>query len=164
MAARNLGVCVDHSPGSFYALNWTMENFAKDGDNVYIIVVNKKNALDETKLSLWGESGSPPIPFDEFKDPNVIKNYGVSPSTEINGIVSDSIKKKKVKVFMKVYFGDAREKITKALAEIPVHAAFMGSRGLSRLEKVLMGSVTNHVVNHAGCPVTVIKLPGESHH
>ncbi|KAG6555049.1 hypothetical protein Mapa_003082 [Marchantia paleacea] len=164
MATRSLGVCVDYSPGSFFALKWTMENVAKEGDTVFIIVVNKKNVLDETKLSLWGESGSPAIPFEEFKDPNVVKNYGVNVSTEINGIVSETMKKKKVKVFMKVYFGDAREKIIKALGEIPVDAAFMGSRGLSRLEKVLMGSVTNHIVNHAACPVTVIKLPGEGHH
>ncbi|KAL2642081.1 hypothetical protein R1flu_009668 [Riccia fluitans] len=164
MAERHLGICVDFSPGSDNALKWTMDNVVRDNDSVFLVCVNKNKNIDATKLSMWGASGSPAIPFAEFQDPNVVKNYGLAPvSQEFLGIITDVIKKKKnLNIFAKIYYGDAREKIIQAIRDIPLHAVFMGSRGLSRLEKVIMGSVTLHVVNHSTIPVTVVKSSGES--
>ncbi|KAL3678252.1 hypothetical protein R1sor_021208 [Riccia sorocarpa] len=166
MATRHLGICIDFSPGSDNALKWTLENVMRDNDHVYLVCVIKNRDIDPAKLSLWGPSGSPLIPFAEFRDPNVVKNYGLAPvSEEFLGLITDAIRKKKnLEVFTKVYYGDAREKIIQAIKEIPLHAVFVGSRGLSRLEKVLMGSVALHVVNHSTVPVTIVKLGGESAH
>ncbi|CDY54032.1 BnaA09g54960D [Brassica napus] len=33
----------------------------------------------------------------------------------------------------------------------------MGSRGLSALQRIIMGSVSSFVIQHAPCPVTVVK-------
>ncbi|MGQ9569698.1 MAG: universal stress protein, partial [Thermodesulfovibrionales bacterium] len=35
----------------------------------------------------------------------------------------------------------------------------IGSHGRSGIEKLLMGSVTERVIGHAGCPVLVVRRP-----
>ena len=41
--------------------------------------------------------------------------------------------------------------------ELDVSLVVMGSRGLSRLDRALMGSVSDSVVRHARCPVLVVR-------
>jgi nucleotide-binding universal stress UspA family protein len=55
--ARRIGVPLDFSPGSKYALQWGLQNIAKEGDAVVCIVVNKKvNEIGD--MHLWQDTGS----------------------------------------------------------------------------------------------------------
>ncbi|KAL2622406.1 hypothetical protein R1flu_002611 [Riccia fluitans] len=162
MAERHIGVALDFSASSNYALKWGLGNLVRDGDTLYLIMVNKDADLEETKLQLWGSYGSPLIPFVELKDPNTLKNYGLQSSEEVVRLVEESLNEKKIKVFGKVYYGDAREKLCDAILELSMDALVMGSRGLGGLKRVFLGSVSNYVVNNAPCPITVVKLPESS--
>lgn len=72
-------------------------------------------------------------------------------------MLDDSFKEKEIVVVMKIYWGDPREKILEAIDNIPLSCLVMGCRGLSKIKRVLLGSVSNYVVNNATCPVTVVR-------
>lgn len=44
-----------------------------------------------------------------------------------------------------------------AHSEHPYDLIIMGSRGLTNLQQIIMGSVSQYTVNHAACPVMVVR-------
>jgi nucleotide-binding universal stress UspA family protein len=52
--------------------------------------------------------------------------------------------------------GRAEEEIVERAEELGAGLIVMGSRGHSRLRRALMGSVSDAVVRHAHCPVTIV--------
>jgi len=55
--------------------------------------------------------------------------------------------------------GDVRDELVQQINSKPYDTVFVGSRGLSTLARVLLGSVSNYLVENAQCPVFVVKLP-----
>jgi nucleotide-binding universal stress UspA family protein len=53
--------------------------------------------------------------------------------------------------------GRAEEEIVELAEEIGAGLIVMGSRGHGRLRRALMGSVSDAVVRHAHCPVTIVR-------
>jgi nucleotide-binding universal stress UspA family protein len=53
--------------------------------------------------------------------------------------------------------GRADEEIVELAEEIGAGLIVMGSRGYGRLRRALMGSVSDAVVRHAHCPVTIVR-------
>ena len=55
--------------------------------------------------------------------------------------------------------GDPRSMILETAAQEDSDLIVIGSHGRSGLKKLLLGSVSSHVVTHAHCSVLVVKLP-----
>jgi nucleotide-binding universal stress UspA family protein len=53
--------------------------------------------------------------------------------------------------------GRAAEEIIQVAEEIGAGLIVMGSRGYGRLRRALLGSVSDAVVRHAHCPVTIVR-------
>jgi nucleotide-binding universal stress UspA family protein len=53
--------------------------------------------------------------------------------------------------------GRAEEEIVELAEEIGAGLIVLGSRGHSRLRRALMGSISDAVVRHAHCPVTIVR-------
>ena len=53
--------------------------------------------------------------------------------------------------------GRADEEIVELAEEIGAGLIVMGSRGRGRITRALMGSVSDSVVRHAHCPVTIVR-------
>jgi nucleotide-binding universal stress UspA family protein len=53
--------------------------------------------------------------------------------------------------------GRAAEEIVEVAEELGAGLIVMGSRGQGRLRRALMGSVSDAVVRHAHCPVTIVR-------
>ncbi|KAK7332695.1 hypothetical protein VNO80_29450 [Phaseolus coccineus] len=155
--ARRLGVAVDFSSCSIKALQWTVDNMVKEGDHLIIIVVRQPANYEHGEMQLWETTGSPLIPLSEFSEPAVMKKYDFKPEPEVIDIVQTAARQKSIMVIMKIYWGDAREKLCDAVTQVPLDSITMGNRGLGPLQRVIMGSVSNFVVNNASCPVTVVK-------
>ena len=56
-----------------------------------------------------------------------------------------------------VAVGDAKEEIVRAAEEWRADLVVLGARGLGRIKRVLLGSVSLAVARHARCPVLVVK-------
>jgi Universal stress protein UspA and related nucleotide-binding proteins len=53
--------------------------------------------------------------------------------------------------------GDPKRVLVAAAARWKATAIFLGARGLGRLEEILLGSVSNSVLNHAQCVVEIVR-------
>ncbi|KAK3188560.1 hypothetical protein Dsin_028121 [Dipteronia sinensis] len=162
-AERRVGVAVDFSACSKKALKWAVDNVVRDGDHLILITVQPEASYEHGDIQLWEVTGSPLIPLTEASDPNVMKKYHVKPDPETLDILNTIAKQKQVVVLFKVYWGDAREKICEAIDKIPLSCLIIGNRGLGKIKRAIMGSVSNHVVNNGSCPVTVVKIAVNEH-
>ncbi|KAH6789223.1 Adenine nucleotide alpha hydrolases-like superfamily protein [Perilla frutescens var. frutescens] len=154
---RRVGLAVDFSPCSKKALQWAVDNITRSGDHLILITVLPEGNYEEGEMQLWEATGSPLIPLSEFSQPHMMKKYGIHPDPETLDILSTAARQKEIVVVLKVYWGDAREKIVESVDNIPLDCIVIGNRGLGKLKRVIMGSVSNFVVNNASCPVTVVK-------
>ncbi|XP_073105506.1 universal stress protein A-like protein [Elaeis guineensis] len=157
MAPRNVGVAVDFSACSKAALRWASTNLMREGDRLILVHVNSCYQNEQGMVHLWENTGSPFIPLDEFSDHYITKRYGVFPDKETLEILHHVANRKGVEVVAKIYWGDPKGKLCEAIEKIPLHCLVVGSRGLSRVKRALLGSVSSYVVNNAASPVTVVK-------
>ncbi|KAM7529434.1 hypothetical protein LguiB_032844 [Lonicera macranthoides] len=153
---RNIGIGMDYSATSKSALRWAINNLIDGGDQIIIIHVQSPKA-DPTNKQLFQDTGSPLIPLEEFKEINVSKKYGLTLDPEIIDILDIVSRTKGAKVVAKVYWGDPREKLCDSVQHLNLDSLVVGSRGLGVIKRVLLGSVSNYVVQNATCPVTVVK-------
>lgn len=153
---RTVGIGMDYSPMSKSAVRWAVENLVEEGDRIVLIHVQSAKS-DHPQKKLWGNTGTPLIPLDEFKEINLSKQYGINPDPEVLQILDTASKTKKVNVVSKIYWGDPREKLCDAVEDLKLDSLVVGSRGLGAIKRVLLGSVSNYVVQNATCPVTVVK-------
>ncbi|EOY06709.1 hypothetical protein QUC31_016124 [Theobroma cacao] len=156
-ADRRVGVAVDFSASSKNALKWTVDNVIRKGDHLILVTIRPEGNYEEGEMQLWEVTGSPFIPLSEFSDPVVMKKYGMKPDPETLDIVNTAARQKEVEVLMKIFWGDPREKLCEAIDTIPLSCIIVGNRGLGKLKRAIMGSVSNYVVNNGSCPVTVVK-------
>jgi nucleotide-binding universal stress UspA family protein len=53
--------------------------------------------------------------------------------------------------------GDPREAILAAAKDLKADAIFVGARGLGRMERLFLGSVSTHIATHAHCTVEIVR-------
>ncbi|KAH6831859.1 Adenine nucleotide alpha hydrolases-like superfamily protein [Perilla frutescens var. hirtella] len=155
--ARRVGVAVDFSPCSRKALRWAVDNLLRKGDHLILVVVRPDGHYESGEMQLWETTGSPLIPLSDFSNSVIMKKYGIMPDVETLDIVTTATKQKEIVALLKIYWGDAREMLCESVDNIPLDSLVIGNRGLGKIKRVLMGSVSNYVVNNAPCPVTVVK-------
>jgi nucleotide-binding universal stress UspA family protein len=139
MADKRIVVGVDGSPSSMNALRWAIRQAKLTGAEVEAVTAWSYPAgygwapFGDGAVDLEGEAGK--ILFDAL--------------AEVSGIAPDVV------VEPSVVFGHAADVLVRAAegADLLV----VGSRGHGGFAGMLLGSVSQHCVQHAHCPVLVLR-------
>ncbi|XP_058078739.1 universal stress protein PHOS34-like isoform X2 [Magnolia sinica] len=153
---RTVGIGMDYSATSKLALRWAIDNLVNGGDRLIVIHVQSSKA-EPAQKELWEDTGSPLIPLEELKEMHILKQYGLTRDPEVLEILDTVSRTKQVDVVSKIYWGDPREKLCDAVEDLKLDSLVVGSRGVGKIKRVLLGSVSKYVVTNASCPVTVVK-------
>lgn len=137
-------VGVDGSPSSRAALRWALGQAQLDGSSIDAVA-----AWDYPPLSGWGLT----IPGPEIEEAARLA-------------LVDTVKQEQdstrppVPVRQRIEYGHPADVLLEAARE--AHLLVVGSRGLGGFTGTLLGSVSRHCVEHAPCPVVVVRSTGTS--
>ncbi|KAM7261769.1 hypothetical protein ACFE04_020846 [Oxalis oulophora] len=70
-------------------------------------------------------------------------------------------RQKMVKAESLILTGDPKDMICEAVEELHVDLLVVGSRGLGRIKRAWLGSVSDYLTHHSKCPVLIVKPPKE---
>jgi nucleotide-binding universal stress UspA family protein len=146
--AEHVVVAVDGSDGGQHAVGWAVDEAAR-----------RKARL--TVLHAWIDP-SPRSPYTSSAiDAGVFEaaaRRAVDRALDVDGLDLSVLPEPPERT---VVYGAAGAVLTDASADADL--LVVGSRGLSRFKRVLVGSVATEVVRHAACPVVVVRhrLPPE---
>ncbi|CAN1775148.1 Universal stress protein PHOS32 [Linum perenne] len=133
-ARRKIGVAVDPSDESAYAVKWAVDHYIRPGDAVVLLHVSPTSVLFGAD---WG-----PLPLST---PTQTPRHGSIPY-KIH-IVKDH---------------DMKERLCLEVERLGLSVMIMGSRGFGAAKRGSdgrLGSVSDYCVHHCVCPVVVVRFP-----
>ncbi|XP_010263144.1 PREDICTED: universal stress protein A-like protein isoform X2 [Nelumbo nucifera] len=152
-------VAIDESEGSFYALRWAI-------DNIFTYAVAAPDqSLELSKIYLLHVQQ----PFQHYIFPS-------GPAVYATSAVLDSVKKaqeqnsatllaralqickeRMIKAETIILDGDPKDVICQAAEQIHADYVIVGSRGLGKIKRAFLGSVSDYCAHHVKCPVLIVK-------
>jgi nucleotide-binding universal stress UspA family protein len=140
-------VAVDGSDPSFnasaYAIDWAKRN---DAELIVLYIVS-------------------PVPYSQFEYANIgrMKEIESTEKEKAQREVVDKVRQKatenkvSVKTEVLIKYTSVVKEIVEYAEDNNVDMIVIGSRGVTGLKKLLLGSVANGVVTYSHCPVLVVK-------
>ncbi|GMH02318.1 hypothetical protein Nepgr_004157 [Nepenthes gracilis] len=154
---RKIVVAVDESEESMYALSWCLKNLVSDQNP------------NSTVLFLLYVKPPPPVYSALDFSGYLFGNDVVAAMEEYSRELVDSVMSRadavcrnsnaKMKVEKKLGSGDAKDVICRTVKRLGADTLVMGCHGYGFLKRAVLGSVSDHCVKHAKCPVVVVKPP-----
>ncbi|CAA7049169.1 unnamed protein product [Microthlaspi erraticum] len=166
-ARRKIGVAIDLSEESAFAVRWAVDHYIRPGDAVVLLHVSPTSVLFGAD---WG-----PLPLKTqppLEDPSA-QSQQSQPSQEdfdafTSSKVADLAKPLKESGFpYKIHIvkdHDMRERLCLEIERLGLSAVIMGSRGFGaekRGSDGKLGSVSDYCVHHCVCPVVVVRYPDD---
>ncbi|WP_062237462.1 universal stress protein [Fictibacillus sp. FJAT-27399] len=146
-------VAMDESEGSKQALEYGIELANSMGSELTLAHV-----LNEPAYPLYGEGYSMAAYQDSIEQEvrqaaTLEKSHG----EELLAQASDAVPKDFINVKTELLEGEAARSICAYASTNNIDLIIMGSRGLSGLKRLVLGSVSQRVLSEANCPVLVTK-------
>lgn len=173
-ARRKIGVAVDLSDESAYAVRWAVQQYIRPGDAVILLHVSPTNVLFGAD---WGS-----IDVSINTDPN-------SEEEAVNNVNNNDLSKRKLEddfdaftaskaadlakplrdaqIPFKIHIvkdHDMKERLCLEVERLGLSAVIMGSRGFGAVRRGSdgrLGSVSDYCVHHCVCPVVVVRYPDD---
>ncbi|MTI31198.1 universal stress protein [Xanthovirga aplysinae] len=146
---KKILIPTDFSEEAVYALDFALDLAKKTGVELYLLHVAE---YPTSTFSATGEAATNPM--DNAYVGQLIERLKKRIKEIINEPRFDQIR-----ISGNVEFGSPYSSISSNIVEQEVDLVIMGSKGVSGLEEILIGSNTEKVVRNAKCPVITIKSP-----
>jgi len=135
-------------------------DFSEQAINAFRLAIDMAHAsnveihlLNVIELPIMHDDVLTPMPsFDE----TLLKELSERAETKFTELKEDYAKEH-VTINTKIEFGPIVSSVLDYLREHIVTLVIMGTKGVSGLQEVLIGSTAEKIVRHAPCPVTVVK-------
>ncbi|XP_074311710.1 universal stress protein A-like protein [Silene latifolia] len=155
---RKIMVAMDESEESMFALSWCLKN---------IIVTHPSSEYQLVIL----HAKRPVLVYHGFDTSALLFSHDALSSLDRRDTdmahwllqkAEKLCKEYEVKMERRIEDGDPRDVICEMVNVIMPDLLVMGSHGYGLISRAIMGSVSNHCVQHASCPVLVVKMPTSS--
>ncbi|XP_047977862.1 universal stress protein in QAH/OAS sulfhydrylase 3'region-like [Salvia hispanica] len=150
-------VAIDDSGESFYSLQWVLDHVfgSRNNDEFLLSIVHVIEPFPTYMLP-----GAPAV----FPSTSIVRSVNKAQEENASAILSRAIDmctqtNQDVHINTSIIEGDPKEMICDLAEQMQVDLIVIGSRGLGKIKRALMGSVSNYVIHHAKCPVLVVKTP-----
>ncbi|KAK4759004.1 hypothetical protein SAY87_020305 [Trapa incisa] len=161
-AQRRIGIAVDLSDESAYAVSWAVQNYLRSGDAVILLHVRPTSVLygaDWGAMDLTVKDGDGEVSQQKLED-----DFDAFTSTKSNDIAQPLVE---ANIPFKIHIvkdHDMKERLCLEVERLGLGAVIMGSRGFGASRKSVkgrLGSVSDYCVHHCICPVIVVRYPHE---
>ncbi|KAM7504076.1 hypothetical protein LguiB_002980 [Lonicera macranthoides] len=161
-AQRRIGIAVDLSDESAFAVKWAVHHYLRPGDAVILVHVRPTSVLygadwGSVDLSIVDDTSEESqqkleVDFDTFT---------TTKATDLSQPLVDAQIPFKIHI---VKDHDMKERLCLEVERLGLSAVIMGSRGFGATKRGSdgrLGSVSDYCVRHCVCPVVVVRYPDE---
>ena len=132
-------VAVDGSPRSEKTVAMAVDLARRYGSGVTVLHVREYERFEGSDVDM-----GPPTPADELVH-DVVETFRAAGVSDARGEVR------------RTSSGDTPDQIVDAASTFAADLIVMGSRGMSEWKSLMLGGVANKVVEHATCPVLLVR-------
>ncbi len=154
---RKIGIAVDLSDESAFAVNWAVQNYLRRGDVVILLHVRPTSVLYGAD---WG-SIDLSMETDEESKKRLEDDFDAFTTAKANDLAQPLVEAQiPVKIHI-VNDHDMKERLCLEVERLGLSAVIMGSRGFGasrRNSNGRLGSVSDYCVRHCVCPVVVVRF------
>ncbi|KAI6673906.1 hypothetical protein NL676_001812 [Syzygium grande] len=162
-------VAVDESEGSFYALRWTLDHLIRRSSPA-----PAADEEEEVEMITLVHVQQPfqhyPIPAGPggtvfYATPSVVESVRKAQEESSALILSRALhmcKESMVKAETLILTGDPKDTICQATEQMHMDLLVVGSRGLGKIRRTILGSVSDYCAHHAKCPILIVRPPKEA--
>lgn len=160
-ARRRIGIAVDLSEESAYAVRWAVHDYIRPGDAVILLHVSPTSVLFGAD---WGPLPHTPKSGEQPSQQQLEDDFDAFTASKVADL---SKPLKEAQIPHKVHIvkdHDMRERLCLEVERLGLSAVIMGSRGFGaekRGNDGKLGSVSDYCVHHCVCPVVVVRYPDD---
>ncbi|XP_019453626.1 PREDICTED: universal stress protein PHOS32-like [Lupinus angustifolius] len=174
-ARRKIGVAVDLSDESAYAVRWAVQQYIRPGDAVILLHVSPTNVLfgadwGSIDLSINTDPNTDEETVNSVNHSDLSKRKLEDDFDAFTATKSSDLAKplKDAQIPYKIHIvkdHDMKERLCLEVERLGLSAVIMGSRGFGAVRRGSegkLGSVSDYCVHHCVCPVVVVRYPDDN--
>ncbi|KAJ0263852.1 Usp domain-containing protein [Hirschfeldia incana] len=164
---KRIMVAIDESDSSFYALQWVIDHFSTllmttegaEAEGGLLTVIHVQPPFHHFAPFPAGPGATvyPPSLMIES-----VKKTQQETSAALLSRALQMCRAKQIRSETLVFEGEAKEMICQAVEQMHVDLLVVGSRGLGKIRRAFIGSVSDYCAHHANCPILIVKPPKET--
>ncbi len=135
-------VATDGSHASREAEEFAQKLLDREDDRVIVVSV--------------AEFGNRPASYPGAEDPSSLRDQIIEKARSVSEEAASRFEHRGFRVESEHFVGDPGKEICRLAEQRDVDGIIMGRHARGAIQEVLLGSVSNYVVHHAPCPVTVV--------
>ncbi|KAK3040279.1 hypothetical protein RJ639_028194 [Escallonia herrerae] len=161
-AQRRIGIAVDLSDESAFAVKWAVHQYLRPGDAVILLHVRPTSVLYGAD---WGSVDLSIVDADDSESQQKLESdfdtFTTTKAADLAQPLVDAHIPFKIHI---VKDHDMRERLCLEVERLGLSAVIMGSRGFGATKRAgngRLGSVSDYCVRHCVCPVVVVRYADE---
>ncbi|CAN8259677.1 unnamed protein product [Cochlearia groenlandica] len=161
---KRMMVAIDESDSSFYALQWVIDHFSNllkstETEGGMLTVVHVQTPFQHFAAFPAGPGGATVYASSTMIES--VRKAQQETSAALFARVLRMCRAKQIRTETLVLEGDAKDMICQAVEQMHVDLLVVGSRGLGKIKRAFLGSVSDYCAHHAKCPILIVKPPKE---